>query len=47
MTGLDPASFEQLGSSEVGTPADCMTWHEVPQGMLWRAERAAASWGHF
>ena len=47
VTGLDPANFEQLGLSEVGTPADCVTWHQLPRRILWRADRAAASWGHF
>ena len=37
VTGFDPATLE-LGSMEVGTPADCMTWHQVPQRILWRAE---------
>ena len=38
VTGLDPATFEQLGSSEVGTPADCTTLHQAPQRNLWRRE---------
>ena len=29
VTGRSPASFEQLGSSEVRTRADCMTWHQA------------------
>ena len=45
--GLDDATFEQLGSREVNTPADCMTWYQVPQRRLLRADRAAVSWGHF
>ena len=47
VTGLDPATFEQLGSSEVGTPADSMTWHQVLQRISLRVDRAAASWEHF
>ena len=47
VTGCAPATFEQFSSSEVGTPADCMTWHQAPQRMWWRTDRAAASWGHF
>ena len=42
-----PETFEQFDSSEVGSPVDCMTWHQAPQRMWWRADRAAASWGHF
>ena len=42
VTGCAPATFEQIGSSEVGTPADCMNWHQAPQRMWWRADRAAA-----
>ena len=41
VTGLDPATLKQLGSSEVGAPSDCMTWHRVPQKILWRADRGA------
>ena len=37
VTGFDPATFKQVGSNEVGTPADCMTWHQVPKRILWRA----------
>ena len=36
VTGSDPATIEQLGSSEVGTPTDCMTWHKV-RGWGWAA----------
>ena len=31
VTGRSPASFEQLGSRAVETPADCMTWHQAPR----------------
>ena len=47
VTGRAPATFQQFGSSEVGTPADRMTWHQAPQRILWHADRAAASWGTF
>ena len=35
-----PATLEQWGSRDVGTPADCMTWHQVVQRMLRRAGAA-------
>ena len=47
VTGRAPATFQQFGSSEVGTPADRMTWHQAAQRMWWHADRAAASWGTF
>ena len=47
VAGFAAATFEQFGSSEIGTPADCMTWHQAPQRILWRAERAAAICGTF
>ena len=36
VTGCAPATFEQFGSSEVGTPVACMTWHQALQRMWWR-----------
>ena len=34
--GCAPATFEQFGSGEVGTPADFMTWYQALQRMWWR-----------
>ena len=47
VTRRAPATFEQFGSSKVGTPGDCMTLHQALQRMSKRADRAASSCGHF